>query len=84
MYDLTLDITGEVATGKDQKPAKYDVMFVVDTSGSMNRGVNTNNNASIGYRRIDDVRTAINNLIDQLAEKKIDAQYNLVTFASSA
>ncbi len=84
LYDLTLDITGEVATGKDQKPAKYDVMFVVDTSGSMNRGVNTNNNASIGYRRIDDVRTAINNLIDQLAEKKIDAQYNLVTFASSA
>lgn len=84
LYDLTLDITGEVATGKDQKPAKYDVMFVVDTSGSMNYGVNTNNNASIGYRRIDDVRTAINNLIDQLAEKKIDAQYNLVTFAGSA
>lgn len=82
-YDLTLDITGEVATGKEQKPVKYDIMFVVDTSGSMADDVN-GNSANKGKRRIDDVGRSINTLITQLAEKEIDAKYNMVTFASSA
>lgn len=83
LYDLTLDITGEVATGTEQKPVKYDIMFVVDTSGSMADDVN-GSSASKGKRRIDDVGRSISTLVTKLAEEEIDARYNMVTFAGSA
>ena len=70
-YDLTLNVTG--ATGTESNPAKVDVVFVLDISGSMD-GTNIKN-----------AKDAVNSLTTNLANNQtVDSKWKLVTFESSA
>ncbi len=70
-YDLTLNVTG--AVGTEANPAKVDIVFALDLSGSM-QGTN-----------IRDAKSAANTLIDTLADNRtVDAKWKLVTFNNSA
>lgn len=77
LYNLTLDITGQVADETTQTAAKYDIMFVVDTSGSMEYSEGNTT-------RMKAAQNAMSNLIDDLGKRGIDAHYNVVSFASEA
>jgi len=81
-YDLTLDITG--AAGTKTNPAKVDVVFIVDASGSMILTMNGKNygSAEAGTRRIDKLAYAealLTKAID--ANKSISARYSAVSFS---
>lgn len=88
-YDLTLNVKGAVETKTTEtiEKAKVDVLFVLDTSGSMADTVSGSGNS-----KLTDAKTAITNLISSLSDeknedglgKKIDAKYKLVTFSGSA
>ncbi len=70
-YNLTLDVTG--AVGTETNPAKVDVVFALDLSGSMRGG------------NIEDAKDAAGTLISTLANNEtVDAKWKLVTFNNSA
>lgn len=82
-YDLTLNVIG--SAGTEIEPAKIDVIFVIDTSGSMKRGMNTSSDVDKPNRRIDKLNDAANTAIEAIeAKNDVNANYALVTFASSA
>ncbi len=71
-FDLTLDVTG--AIGTEENPAKVDVVFVLDLSGSM---------AKDG--KIGEAKTAVNTLTTNVSNNKmLDSKWKLVTFSSGA
>lgn len=71
-FDLTLDVTG--AIGTEENPAKVDVVFVLDLSGSM---------AEDG--KIGEAKTAVNTLTTNVSNNKmLDSKWKLVTFSSGA
>ena len=77
-YDLTLTVKGGMDTTKELP--MMDVVFVLDTSGSMDRNMD-NNNGSSGERRRQ-ANTAITTLANSLAEnQEIDTRFSLVTFS---
>ena len=70
-YDLTLNVTG--AVGTEANPAKVDIVFVLDLSGSM-EGDN-----------LDEAKAAVNTLTTSLGNRRdVNSQWKLVTFSSSA
>lgn len=80
-YDLTLNVKG--AAGSRPGNAKLDILFVLDTSGSMAWGVE--GKGSKGPSRLEQATTSIKNLVTDLeADTSINAQYKLITFASEA
>lgn len=82
-YDLTLNVIG--AAGTETDPAEIDVIFVVDTSGSMKRSMSSNSDVNRPNRRIDKLNDAVEDAIDAIeARTDVEAKYALVTFASSA
>ena len=71
-FDLTLDVTG--AIGTEENPAKVDVVFVLDLSGSM---------AKDG--KIGEAKKAVNTLTTNVSNNKmLDSKWKLVTFSSGA
>lgn len=71
-FDLTLDVTG--AIGTEENPAKVDVVFVLDLSGSM---------AKAG--KIGEAKKAVNTLTTNVSNNKmLDSKWKLVTFSSGA
>lgn len=75
-YDLTLNVIGATAT--KENPAKADVVFVLDLSGSMdNWGEND--------KRINEATEAAQTLVDNLENKgTVNAAWKLVTFSKGA
>ena len=76
-YDLSLSISG--AIGSLSQKAKVDILFIIDTSDSMND--------SLGWSgtKISKVKTATNQLITNIEKNQnIDAEYNVVAFGSQA
>ncbi|MBS6679395.1 MAG: VWA domain-containing protein [Clostridiales bacterium] len=70
-YDLTLNVTG--AVGTEANPAKVDIVFVLDLSGSM-KGDN-----------LDEAKAAVDTLTTSLGNRRdVNSQWKLVTFSSSA
>ena len=70
-YDLALTLSG--AVGTQTNPAKVDIVFVIDKSGSMEG------------QRLSDAKSAARTLIDALDQNSaIDAQYNIVAFSGSS
>lgn len=70
-YDLTLNVTG--AVGTEANPAKVDIVFVLDLSGSM-EGDN-----------LDEAQAAVDTLTTSLGNRRdVNSQWKLVTFSSSA
>lgn len=70
-FDLTLDVTG--AIGTENNPAKVDVVFVLDLSGSM-KGTN-----------IEAAKNAVQTLTTNVSKNKLlDSKWKMVTFSSRA
>lgn len=70
-FDLTLDVTG--AIGTEENPAKVDVVFVLDLSGSM-EGEN-----------IKAAQSAVSTLTTNVSTNKmLDSKWKLVTFSRGA
>ena len=70
-YDLALTLSG--AVGTQTNPAKVDIVFVIDKSGSM------------AGNRLQSAKNAANRLIDSLDQNSaIDARYNIVAFSGSS
>lgn len=76
-YDLTLSVTGALASSEKKMP--LDVVFVIDESGSMNDPMSNTDKTS----RIEAVKDAIGTLTDGISQNEnIDVRYNVVTFSS--
>lgn len=81
-YDLTLNVKG--VAGSRPGNAKLDILFVLDTSGSMAWGVGGKSDKS--ESRLSLAKKSIEGLVSDLDAdgSGIDAQYKLITFATSA
>lgn len=78
-YDLSLDVSASVGTATSK--AILDVVFILDTSGSMNESIS----GSYTTQKITSATDAIRTMVNSLAGNgKIDAQFSLVTFAKNA
>lgn len=79
-YDLSLTVSG--AKGTQANPAKVDVVYVLDVSGSM--AYNMNNNKGNSNERLEQATEAISTMTDALANnQQIDARFSLVTFSGT-
>ena len=83
-YDLTLNVSGKV--GSVTNPAKLDVVFVLDKSGSMNWPMDRdlqNSNQGNG-ERMEKAKQAIATLANSLSQNEnLDARFSLVTFSGN-
>lgn len=86
-YNLTLNVSG--AVGSESYANKLDVLFVMDTSNSMKRGMNsssdqknyTTNSSSRFYNQ----QKAVEDAVAKLKSKKnVDAQFAVVSFDTEA
>lgn len=86
-YNLTLNVSG--AVGSESYANKLDVLFVMDTSNSMKRGMNssddqdnyTTNSSSRFYNQ----QKAVEDAVAKLKNKKnVDAQFAVVAFDTQA
>ena len=86
-YNLTLNVSG--AVGSESYANKLDVLFVMDTSNSMKRGMNsssdqknyTTNSSSRFYNQ----QKAVEDAVAKLKSKKnVDAQFAVVSFDTQA
>lgn len=83
-YDLNLEVSG--AVGSINNKAKIDVLLIIDKSGSMEYGMNSNSDAYKPNRRIDAVADAVEELTNVFDEnsKNIDVRYSAVTFSNNS
>ncbi len=81
-YDLTLNVAGSIETQITR--AQADVLLIVDVSGSMAYDDNGQTTADSSKQKLTKLKNAVSGLVDSFDSKDIDAQYNLVTFASQA
>lgn len=81
-YDLNLTVSGIVGSETNKVP--IDVVLIVDKSGSMARGMDSNSNVNRPNRRIDKVADATKNLTDSITANasNLDVRYNVVEFSS--
>lgn len=78
-YNLTLNVSG--AVGSESYANKLDVLFVMDTSNSMERDMNSTNRSS----RFDNQQKAVEDAVAKLKSKKnVDAQFAVVAFDTQA
>ena len=77
-YDLTLTVSG--AKGTEKNPAKLDVVFVLDVSGSM--AYKLDKNEGNKSERLKAANNAIRNMVKSLSSNKnLSVKYSLVTFS---
>lgn len=78
-YNLTLNVSG--AVGSESYANMLDVLFVMDTSNSMERAMNSKNRSS----RFDNQQKAVEDAVAKLKSKKnVDAQFAVVSFDTQA
>lgn len=78
-YNLTLNVSG--AVGSESYANMLDVLFVMDTSNSMERAMNSTNRSS----RFDNQQKAVEDAVAKLKSKKnVDAQFAVVSFDTQA
>ena len=81
-YDLSLSVSGKVGSSQSKQP--LDMLFIIDKSGSMKRKMTSDNNASRGERRIDEVAKAIKTITTGLESNEgLDVEYSAVTFSGT-
>lgn len=86
-YNLTLNVSG--AVGSESYANKLDVLFVMDTSNSMKRGMN-NSNEQRNYTtntnsRFYNQQKAVEDAVTKLKSRKnVDAQFAVVAFDTQA
>lgn len=73
---MYLDVTGTPETA----PEPADIVLVLDSSGSMAWNMNNGNNASLGSRRMDYLKTATRNIIDTLKSSQSNNRIAIVEF----
>lgn len=84
-YDLSLSVSG--SKGSIENKAKVDVLFIVDTSSSMNENIQTGGSFwdPTYSSKLKVVTNAIDSLVDAIKENDgIDAQYSVVEFGSKS
>ena len=83
-YDLTLNVIG--AAGSQTNPVNIDVLFILDTSGSMDWEMSDNTSPEYGEdSRLEVAEDAISDAITAIeAKSDVNAKYALVTFAKHA
>lgn len=78
-YNLTLNVSG--AVGSESYANKLDVLFVMDTSNSMEWAMNSTNRSS----RFNNQQKAVEDAVAKLKSKKnVDAQFAVVSFDTQA
>lgn len=78
-YNLTLNVSG--AVGSESYANKLDVLFVMDTSNSMEWDMNSTNRSS----RFDNQQKAVEDAVAKLKSKKnVDARFAVVSFDTQA
>lgn len=78
-YNLTLNVSG--AVGSESYANMLDVLFVMDTSNSMEQAMNSTNRSS----RFDNQQKAVEDAVAKLKSKKnVDAQFAVVSFDTQA
>lgn len=78
-YNLTLNVSG--AVGSESYANMLDVLFVMDTSNSMEWAMNSTNRSS----RFDNQQKAVEDAVAKLKSKKnVDAQFAVVSFDTQA
>lgn len=78
-YDLSLDVSASVGTATSK--AILDVVFILDTSGSMKDPISESDQKTKIESATDAIKATVNSLA---ANEKIDARFSLVTFATKA
>ena len=86
-YNLTLNVSG--AVGSESYANKLDVLFVMDTSNSMKRGMDSsrdqNNYTTNSSSRFYNQQKAVEAAVAKLKSKKnVDAQFAVVSFDTQA
>lgn len=86
-YNLTLNVSG--AVGSESYANKLDVLFVMDTSNSMKRGMNNSTNqknyTTNPNSRFYNQQKAVEDAVAKLKEKKnVDARFAVVSFDTEA
>lgn len=86
-YNLTLNVSG--AVGSESYANKLDVLFVMDTSNSMKRGMDSsrdqNNYKTNSSSRFYNQQKAVEDAVAKLKNKKnVDAQFAVVAFDTQA
>ena len=86
-YNLTLNVSG--AVGSESYANKLDVLFVMDTSNSMKRGMNSKNDlndyTTNENSRFFNQQKAVEAAVAKLKSKKnVDAQFAVVSFDTQA
>lgn len=86
-YNLTLNVSG--AVGSESYANKLDVLFVMDTSNSMKRGMDSsrdqNNYTTNSSSRFYNQQKAVEDAVAKLKNKKnVDAQFAVVAFDTQA
>ena len=86
-YNLTLNVSG--AVGSESYANKLDVLFVMDTSNSMKRGMDSsrdqNNYTMNSSSRFYNQQKAVEDAVAKLKNKKnVDAQFAVVAFDTQA
>ena len=86
-YNLTLNVSG--AVGSESYANKLDVLFVMDTSNSMKRGMNSsrdqNNYTTNSSSRFYNQQKAVEDAVAKLKSKKnVDARFAVVSFDTEA
>lgn len=78
-YNLTLNVSG--AVGSESYANKLDVLFVMDTSNSMEWAMNSTNRSS----RFENQQKAVEDAVAKLKSKKnVDAKFAVVSFDTQA
>lgn len=84
-YDVTLTVQGKVESTSQETKKPVDVIIVFDRSNSMKYGMNSNQEASTGFRRLDYSQKAADSLIATVfGSSNIDARVSVVDFGTYA
>ena len=79
-YDLTLNVSG--AVGTEEYANKLDVLFVLDTSGSMDKKMEDDGKTSTRFKL---QNKAVKAAVENLSQKKgVDARFAIVSFDTMA
>lgn len=84
-YTLSLDVTGRKGSQSETVTKKTDIVLVMDTSGSMDYRMDKDKDARPGESRLDNAKTAANDLVNSVVKNgNDDVRVAVVSFNRDA
>lgn len=83
-YTLSLDVTGRKGSQSETVTQKTDIVLVMDTSGSMDFRMDKDKEARPGESRLDNAKTAANDLVNSVVKNGNDVRVAVVSFNKDA